>query len=329
MADLVATSEAGTRPSSPGRHRVRTGYLMVLTGALLFVINAGVSKVVLTAGVEPSRLTALRTVGAAAVFGLALVATRPRALRLAPREVPMLVAYGVCGVAMVQFLYFVAIERLPVGIALLLEYTGPVWIALFARVVLHEPVRRRVWVALGLSLAGLALVARVWVGGALDGLGVLAGLGAGCAFATYFLIGEHAVARRDPFSLSFWGFVVAAFFWSLLRPWWRGVGGEIGGSTGLLGALDGLTAPVWLLVTWIVVLGTVVPFAVETAALRYVPATAVGSLAMVEPIGAAVLAWAWFGQRLAAVQIAGAGIVLVGIVLAQTARRAPVSAPAP
>jgi drug/metabolite transporter (DMT)-like permease len=149
---------------------------------------------------------------------------------------------------------------------------------------------------------------------------VLAGLGAGLAFATYFLVGEKAVARRNPFSLSFWGFAVAAVFWSVLRPWWPGLGEVLGGQTSLLGALDGITAPVWLLVLWIVVLGTLVPFAVETAALRHLPATAIGAVVMVEPVGAALLAWAWFGESLAAVQILGGAVVLAGILLAQTAR---------
>jgi drug/metabolite transporter (DMT)-like permease len=321
VADLVSVPVSTTPPEAPGRVRhPRTGYLMVLVGAVLFVVNAGVSKVVLTAGVEPARLTVLRAVGTALVLGLALAAFRPRSLRISVREVPMLLAYGIGGVAMVQFLYFVAIERLPVGIALLLEYTAPVWIALFARVVLHERMGRTVWVALGLSLAGLALVARVWDGGTLDGLGVLAGLGAGLAFATYFLVGEAAVVRRDPFSLSFWGFAVAAAFWSVLRPWWHSLG-DLGGSTSLLGALGDITAPVWLLVLWVVVLGTLVPFAVETAALRHISATAAGMVAMVEPVGAAVLAWVWFGEELAAVQLAGGAVVLTGIVLAQTARR--------
>jgi drug/metabolite transporter (DMT)-like permease len=323
VADIVSVpAPAPARPAGGRVRRPRLGYVLMLLGAVCFIVNAGVSKVVLTAGVQPSELTALRTAGAALGLGVAVAVLRPRSLRVRLREVPLLLAYGVGGVAMVQFLYFVAIDRLPVGIALLLEYTAPVWIVLFAAVVLRERVRRTAWLALGLSLVGLALVARVWDGGALDGLGVLAGLGAGLAFATYFLVGEAAVGRRDPLSVSFWGFAVAAAFWSVARPWWHSLG-ELGGRTSLLGALDALSAPVWLLVLWVAVLGTLVPFAVETAALRHLPATAAGVIAMVEPVGAAALARAWFGQALAPVQLVGGSVVLVGIVLAQTARRTP------
>ena len=75
-----------------------------------------------------------------------------------------------------QWLYFVAIERLPIGIGLLLEFTAPVLVALWARLVWHEPVRRRVWAALALALAGLCLVAEVWEDVRLDAIGVVAGL---------------------------------------------------------------------------------------------------------------------------------------------------------
>ena len=69
--------------------------------------------------------------------------------------------YGLFGFALVQWLYFVAINRLPIGIGLLFEFTAPVLIALWARFVWHEPVRRRVWPALGLVLVGLSLVATI------------------------------------------------------------------------------------------------------------------------------------------------------------------------
>ena len=86
-----------------------------------------------------------------------------------------------------------AIDRLPVGMALLLEYQAPILVALWARFVQHEGARPRLWA--GLALAGAAwwrppASGRGW----LDAVGVLAGLGAAVCFAAYFLIGEHGVA---------------------------------------------------------------------------------------------------------------------------------------
>ena len=94
-----------------------------------------------------------------------------------PREIVRLVGFGITGVALVQWFYFVAIARLPVGIALMLQFTAPVLVALWVRFVYREPVRSRIWLGIACSLGGLALVAEVWSGLALDGIGVLAGLG--------------------------------------------------------------------------------------------------------------------------------------------------------
>ncbi len=229
----------------------------------------------------------------------------------------MVLLYGIVGVALLQVTYFIAIDRLPVGIALLLEYLAPVLIALWAFGVQRQPVRRRLWPALGLSLVGLAMVAQVWDGGSLDALGVAMGLLAAVCFATYFLAGEHLVGQRDPLSTVFWGFAVATVFWAVVRPWWTFDASVLGGSTTVFGDV---TAPVWALVVWVVLLGTLVPFGVETVALQHLPATVVGTLAMVEPVGAAALAWLWFGESLAPVQIVGGLVVIGAILLAQTAR---------
>lgn len=294
---------------------------MVVTAALCFVVNAAVSRVVLRAGVDPATLTTLRVTASAVVLATWAVLRRPTVLRL-PRGRPMLllVALGLVGVAALQWTYFTAVDRIPVGLALLLQYTAPVLVALWVRLVRREPVRRRVWAALALSLAGLALVARLWAGLSVDGLGVVAGLGAAVCFATYFLLGEAGVERQDPLAVVLWSFLVAAVAMNLVRPVTGLDADVVAAETSLLGALAEWTAPGWLLLAWIVLLGTVVPFGLELRALQTLPATAVVVVAMLEPVGATVIGWAWLGESLSAVQVLGACAVVAGIALAQTAR---------
>ena len=106
-----------------------------------------------------------------------LAVAAPRRLRITWREVPFLAVFGVVGVALTQFLYYYAIGRMPVGIALVFEMTAPVFIALYVWLVRREKVRSRLWLALLLSLSGLVLVAEVWQGGgSLDAAGVAAAL---------------------------------------------------------------------------------------------------------------------------------------------------------
>jgi drug/metabolite transporter (DMT)-like permease len=311
--------------------RPTLGYALVVGGALLFIVNAGVSRVAIRAGVDATSLTSLRVTGAVVVFAAIAAAARPGALRPPRgRALLLLAALGLVGVAALQWTYFVAIDRLPLGLALLLEYLAPVLVALWARFVQHEPVRRRMWVAIALSIGGLAVVAQVWQGMTFDGLGVLAGLAAAVCFATYFLLGEHQVGGADPLPVILWSFLAAAVVLNLARPVTSIDTDVLASSTSLLGALDAWTLPVWALLAWIVLAGTVVPFFTALLALRHLPATVVTMVAMLEPVGAAALGWAWFAESLTVLQVLGGVTVVGAILLAQSARmavREPVEPP--
>ncbi|WP_222264735.1 EamA family transporter [Modestobacter marinus] len=304
------------------RARPAVGYALTVGAAGLFAVNGTVSTLALQAGIPATRLTALRCTGAAVALVVALAVVSPRRLRIGWAEVPFVAAFGVIGVALTQFLYYVAIGRLPVGIALVFEMTAPVFIALYVRLVRREQVRNRMWVALLLSLSGLVLVAQVWQdGGSSDPLGVAAGLTAALCLATYYLMGERGTADRDPVALTAWSFVAAAVFWAVAAPWWDFSPSVLTEAVPI--SLGDLRLPVTALVSWIVLLGAVVPFWLSLAALRHLPPTTAGLVATVEPVLASGVAWLWVEQVLTGWQIAGGVVVLTGIALAQTARTAP------
>jgi drug/metabolite transporter (DMT)-like permease len=308
--------------------RPALGYALTLAAAGFFAVNGTVSTLALDAGIPPTNLTALRCTGAAAALLVFLAVVAPARLRVTWREVPFLAAFGVVGVAFTQFLYYVAIGVMPVGIALVFEMTAPVFIALYVWLVRREKVRSRLWLALLLSLSGLVLVAEVWQdGGSLDSLGVGAALLAALCLAAYYLMGERGTVTRDPVALTCWSFVAAAVFWAVAAPWWAFDAGVLSERVPM--SLGSLELPLWVLVLWIVVLGAVVPFWLSIAALRHLPPTAAGLVATVEPVFASIVAWLWLEQVLSAWQVAGGAVVLTGIVLAQTARAVPAQSPLP
>lgn len=299
----------------------RLGYAMALTAAALWAVNGVVSKVIIESGDVPSqRLTEVRTTGAFVLLFVALALARPKSLRVQRAELPMLLTFGVLGLAFVQWFYFEAISRLDIGVALLIQYIAPVLVALWARFAYHEPVRRRIWVALALSVLGIALLVELWEGLTLDGLGVAAALGSAVTFAVYVLSAERAVTRRDPVSLVCYGFLLAALFWGVVQPLHSFPFALVDESVSLLGRLEDISLPVWLLMAWMIVLGTIVPFALLAASLRHIPASRAAIAAMFEPVGATVFAYAWLGESLTAAQLVGALVVLGAIALAQTAR---------
>ena len=316
MSDVAfIPAEGVTRERRPA-----IGYAMALGAGTLFALNGTVSKVILKSGLSSLRLTEVRCTGALVGLALILLATRPRSLRTNRREILYLAAFGVFGVAFVQLFYFLAIHRLEIGVSLLIQYLGPLFVALFARFAMKEHVRRRIWVALALAFGGLTLVVDLWHGVSLDGLGVIFSLCSAVTFAGYLLLAERAVGRRDPISLLCYGFLFAAIFWAIAQPWWSFPFHVPGTTVSLLGNLSGVHLPIWALIAWMVTLGTIVPFFLIVGSMRHITATRAGILAMVEPVVASLVAYGWLDETLGGTQLVGGAIVLVGIGLAQSAR---------
>ncbi len=308
-------------PVEPAEHaRRRLGYAMAATAAVLWGINGTVSKVILASGVSSLRLTEVRCAGAFVGLVAVQALRDPARLRVPWRRIPFLAVFGICGLAFVQWFYFLAIHRVAIGIALLVQYLAPLLVALWARFVYKEPVRRRIWLALALALGGLALIVDVGSSGTISGAGISFALAAAATYMLYLLLAERAVADQGAVSLLAWGFGFATLFFSIIAPWWSYPGHRVGADVSLLGHLSSYHLPVWGLMTWMVLLGTIVPFFLLVSALRHLPATRVAIMAMLEPVVATVVAWIWLDEALGATQLVGAVVVLVAIVIAQTAR---------
>ena len=308
------------------RRSLSLGYTLYLLGAFTFALNGTVSKAILLSGLDSARLSQLRTTGAFLVLFAFVALNRPHRLRIERSEWVPLVAYGVLGVSMTQYLYFVALQYLPIGVALLIEFTAPVYVAFWFRFVLHEPTRRLLWLALLVALMGLALVAEVWKGFTFDALGLLAAMGAAIALSIHYLITDRQMRLdnpRDAISLTMWGFGFASLFWVFAQPWWSFPWSEFGGnSDATLGPVIG-NQPIWLLCTWMIVLGTVVPFWLVVASMRHLRASQASVVGLTEPLFAIIVAWLVLGEQLGAVQLIGGVLILFGVVLAERSRQSP------
>src|SRR2546423_2705823 len=227
--------------------RPALGYAMVAVAATLSAVNGTVSKVILGSGITAQQLTEVRCAGALIGLTLIAAAVRLQSLRVTRRELPLLVVLGVGGLALVQWSYFFAIHRVAIGIALVIQFVGPILVAFWARFVYGEHVRRRIWVALGLALAGLVLVVGIWKAHRPGGAGLAAAALAAVTYAAYILLAERGVRTRDPISLSAWGFLFATLFWSALAPWWDFPGTRVDDRVSLLGNLAANHLPVWAL----------------------------------------------------------------------------------
>jgi drug/metabolite transporter (DMT)-like permease len=296
------------------------GYLFGLLAALLFGANGSVTKVVIESGLSPTQVTQFRTLGTFLIAGAILLIIDRSAFRLPLKQVGIMAVLGVAGVALLQVTYAYAVQLLPVGIALLFEYLAVLVVALVAFLFFKEHVRARLWVAIGLVLAGLALVAQVWASD-LDPFGVIMALAAAATLSIYFLVGERQVTATSPLAVAFWTGGFAALFWAFFSGWWAIDPAILARPVSLTGNLADVVLPLWVPLTWLVVMGSFLPFLLSFSAIGRLKATAAGVLASSEVIFAFAVAWLWLGERLGPVQLVGAAVVLAGIVLAQTSRR--------
>jgi len=298
--------------------RTLSGTLLVAGAAALWGINGTVAALIMEAGVSPARLAEARIVlSAVLLLGWLLWRDRP-SLRLSRREILLFAVFGIIGLVGVQWFYFEAISRIPIGIALVIEYSAPLLVALWVRFAWGRRLPWPAWAAIPVALVGLALVLGVFGGidGRLSVLGVAFSLLAALTYAYYALHAERLTRKRSAASVLGIGLGFGAVALVIALPVWsfpfaaltrhsEGLGPEL---------------PIWLMLLWVSVLGTIVPFAMLLAGVRRVGADGATVTAMIEPILAGAVAWVLLGQSLSSAQVAGALIVMVAVAIAQVSR---------
>ena len=305
--------------STATKKHAATGYLLYLIAATLWAFNGTVSKIILLSVGDAARVSQLRTTASFIILVTVVALTNRKAFRLVKSEIPVLIVYALLGITLTQWAYFEAISRMPVGIALLIEFTAPIYIVLWVRYVRKQHVRSTIWLGLGMALGGLALVAQVWEGFTLDAVGFLFAFGATFSLIIYYLLGEKASTNRDSVSLIMWGFMIAALFWTITFPWssfpWERLDVTVEPFVD-----SATTAPLWLLITYMVIGGTVLPFVLVVQAIKHLGAAGASLMGMMEPLIAFVVAWIVLGESLNLIQIIGGVTMLTGVYLAELAR---------
>jgi drug/metabolite transporter (DMT)-like permease len=321
----------------PDRRATVAALLRVVLAGACWALAAVLATYAFDHGVPPMRLAEARVAIAVVALAPVLAWRRPDLLRPPPGTWPALVAFGAT-VAAVNLTYYVALDHLPVGVAIALQYTGPAMLLAATAVALRgaeggpggsslAPRRtggpggsglaprdrggpgRLAWVAAGLTLAGAVLVSRALEGlGALDLPGLAAGLASAVLFATYLLSAELAGRRgAEPATTLLWGFLVAVAIWAVAAPWWSWPVRALA-DPGVAAAVVGVG-----------LVGTLLPFALAVGAVRVISAATAGIAATSEPVFAVAFAWLLLGQTLNLAQLAGAALVVAGVVLAQLA----------
>lgn len=296
------------------------GVIFALTAALLFGLNASTTKVIIQSGLSAEQVVFIRSIFSATIALIwALIANRS-ALRLKAKQIPPLILLGIVGVGALQWTYSLAVVKLPVGIALLIEYTAVLWVPIIMMLFFSESVKKQIWLGAALVLGGLAVVGQVW-DSTLNPEGVLWGIAAAASLTFYFISGER-IQRNLPTNVTmFYGMTTATLLFLPFANWPAFDFTALGTQLDLTGNLSGTELPLWVLLVWMGVMGSFLPMAFSYLALRHLSATIVGIIATSETVLAFFFALLWLGEVITLTQTLGGIVVVLGILLAQTARK--------
>jgi drug/metabolite transporter (DMT)-like permease len=301
----------------------RAGLPIAFASAGFFAFSGPMAKYLAAAGLAPLESVWVRMAGAGLLLVGVLAFVKPRALRIPRSRLLFFAAYAVIAVAGVQALFFAAITRLPVGVTLLIEYTSPVLVVLWVRFVRRVRLPRAAFIGAVVAVTGLGIVVEIWSGLSLDPVGLLLALCAAVCCAGYFLLSDGFGDDIDPLGLIGWGLLGSALvLLPISQPWnipWEAF-------TRTVAPEGGYALPALAAVIWMIVIATVAAYILGVTAVRRLSAAVGSTVASVEVVAGAVIAWIMVDEALGPFQIVGGLIVLLGAYLAQ---RATVSLPVP
>ncbi len=295
------------------------GYLLVLLASSLWATN-GINSSLLfrSKSVGPTDLAAMRIYGAAALLSVVVIKARPRLSRNGWMRV---VAFGVFGVSVPQWLYYLAIARIPVPIVLIIVYTAPVLVTAYERFVHHLRLPAMAYVAMVAAIVGVIVAVTGGDSGAssLPVAGLMFAVATTVAYTGQILLAAVQPTELPPFVRIGVGMLAGAAFWLVAKPLWtlpyRHLGERVD-----IGVRLGGTMPAWFSVLLCIVVGTLIPYTLLVVGAGRIGAGASSVTGMIEPIVAAGLAWFLLGQRLSPLQIAGMIVALAGVTATELSR---------
>lgn len=274
--------------------------LFILAAAFLWATIGPVARFALRSGIDPLEISFWRAAIAGALFAAHAIARRRTAVARA--DLPAVVAFAIVGITLFYWSFFRAVQAGGAALAAILLYTAPAWVAVAAALWLGERITPRKALAVALTLAGVVLVALG--SGSPDGAGVAVtpgavtwGLVAGFAYAAHYLFGKRYFPRYDAATLFAWAVPLGALMLLPLVPFAPKSPAD------------------WAVLLFIAVVPTYVSYLLYGIGLRRIEATRAATVATLEPVAAALLAFLVWGEALRGAAYAGAALVLLGVLV--------------
>lgn len=317
MSRGAAIASPETRPAH------LRGYLYIGMAAVFWGISASLGRAAFTgrllpgsgvAKITPLVLSQARTTFSFLLVLIGLMVIRgPVRLRIPVTDFWKACMIGLGGVAASNYFYYLAIQRTSVAVAIIVQYTAPIWVLLYMLARKQERPTAAKGVSVALAITGIALVIGIFGHGALhlDPIGVVASLIAAFSFAYYNVGGHDILVRHDRWTVLLYTTFAAATFWIFVNPPWRIAAAHY-------------TPAAWMFLFVFSVLSVLIPFTFYFAGLQHLAPTKAIIASCLEPVFTVLIAGFALREVVRPLQALGIFMVLGAIVVVQ--RSSPDSA---
>jgi drug/metabolite transporter (DMT)-like permease len=305
-------------PPRPAVGSRATGLLVGLASALAFASSGAVMKPLLEAGWSLGAALLVRMTGAALVLSPWLVRAIVREPAFLRRHGLLIAGVGLTGVAGCQLFYFSAMQRMPVAVALLIQYLAPVLLVGWAWARTRVRPARIVLAGTVVAVVGLVLVIDI-TGARFDVLGTLLALGAALCLAAYFVLAERTGDDVPPLAFAGGGLVTGAVLMAVLCA----SGVLPFAAPAVTVQLAGASVPWFVCVGWVVLIATATGYALGVLAVPRIGARLASFVGLTEVLFAMMFAWVLLGETPTLVQGLGGVLILAGVVLVRLDPSAP------
>jgi drug/metabolite transporter (DMT)-like permease len=289
---------------------IGAGWALALVSAASFGLSGPLGRGLMDAGWSAAAAVAVRVLlGGAVLVPVAVVQLRGRwgVLR---RYLPLIAVFGAVPVAGCQLAYFTAVQRIPVGVALLIEYTAPVAVVGWLWLRHHQRPTRLTAIGAAIAGVGLSLVVDP-AGGAMDPVGILAALIAMVGAAFFFVLSSRPLDGLPGTALAAGGLLVGGFLLLL-----AGVVGIVPlTATAAPVAYAGFTVVWWVPVAALGVVTAALAYGCGVAATRRLGARLTSFVMLSEVLAALVFAWLLLAEAPGPVQLLGGAAIVAGVVV--------------
>lgn len=288
----------------PSSRDARKGYLLVIAATLCWSTSGTFIRVILANYAFTAWTLAFwRDLFTFSCFLILALATGPRRLQVARRDMISFAAMGAISIGIFHVSWAQAVLMVPVAVATVLNYTAPFFVVLFAWVLWHERPNRVQTAALVLAFVGCLLVTGAYDLGnvELNWLGLLIALSTGLTYGTFTIFGKNALKRYVPFTVMTYAFGFGALTVLLLAP-------------GAIVQSLNLPLSAWTSMAALAIISTVSGFSLYSNGLKYLSAASASITATFEPVVAASLAFVVLGEVIGIIQMIG-GLLVVGAVM--------------